>query len=103
VSVPDPWSFVLLALAGWRVWKLIGDDVALDRPRYWVRNRLKPAARGLYWYEFLACPHCLGFWVGVAWWAAWLIFPTGTLIVAVPFAIGAVIGLLGTVWAALSE
>lgn len=40
---------------------------------------------------FLTCPFCLGFWISVAVWVAWLVFPTETLWVAVPLALNAVL------------
>ena len=55
--VPPLWSFVLGALAAWRIYKLVSVDDVLDRPREWFTDRVG-------WLEeFLACPYCAGFWV----------------------------------------
>lgn len=88
--VPDWYEAILLALAAWRVFHLLGYDDILDRPRNWL---VGAKASGKWEREklgeFLECPFCLGFWVALVWWVAWLIFPTETLIVAVPWAIAA--------------
>lgn len=107
--IPSPYHFILISLAAYSVWKVIGDDVITDRPRFWLRNRLKPSARGLYWYEFVACPWCFGFWVAGACYAAWMTIygdwpdSTGEWVGAVGiwFALRAVVGLIGSVWATL--
>lgn len=96
--IPDWYEIVLLSLAAWRVWHLIAEDDILDRPRRYI-TRLGPKWEkegdpvppdyrvGL--ANFLTCPYCFGFWVAIAWWIAWLIFPYETLVAAVPFVISA--------------
>jgi hypothetical protein len=88
LSVPSVWPFVLVALAAFRTWRVIAEDTILDRPR----------ARFVGWLpkgeEFVTCPWCAGFWVSLAWWGAWEAWPHWTLIVAAPFAISAVVGLI---------
>jgi hypothetical protein len=102
LTLPNWYELALLALAAWRVFHLIAFDDILDRPRRYI-TRLNKSWRhegdatgeqyraGL--ARFLTCPFCLGFWVSVAVWVAWLVFPTETLWVAVPFALNA--GLIG--------
>ncbi len=80
--IPDAWEFVLLALSAYRTWQLLANDSILDRER----ARLTAGAR-----EFLACPFCAGFWVALGWWAAWLLWPHGAVVAAVPFALSAVL------------
>ncbi len=111
--VPDPWHFILLSLAVFRVWKLIGDDTILDRPRYWLLDKMvnpdgRPFKRGGkaradYWMTFLVCPWCAGFWIAAVFWGAWLAWPTETLIVSVLFALSAAVGLIASVHDAISE
>jgi hypothetical protein len=91
--IPSVWAFVLIALATFRVWKIIGDDAVLDRPRDWVVVRLEERAKWLDY--FITCPWCAGFWLVLAWWGAWLAWPHGAVVVAVPFALSAVVGYLG--------
>ncbi len=102
MTIPDWWSALLLALASWRLFHLLAFDDILDRPRRYV-TRLNPKwrqegdATGEQYREglaaFLTCPYCLGFWVASAVWAAWLVFPTETMFVTVPFALSA--GIVG--------
>lgn len=97
-DIPNWYALALLALAAWRVFHLIAHDDILDRPRRYV-TRLNKSwkqegdATGEKYREglasFIVCPFCLGFWVALAWWAAWLVFPTETLFVAVPFVLSA--------------
>lgn len=101
--VPDVWAFALLALASWRVWLLIADDKILERPMDAIYRRIKPNERRAYWRDFAECPRCLGFWLSVAWWIGWLIFPTEATILAVPWAISAVVALVESVHAALAQ
>jgi len=103
---------VLLVLAAWRVWKLIGDDVIFDRPRAWLIDALVNARppfktggerRAAYWSDFLSCPYCLGTWCFVIWWGAWMLAPDVTLISAGVIAGSALVGLLGTIWGKLTD
>lgn len=87
--IPEPWEFVLLALAVYRVFKLIAEDTILDRPRAWVLKRLSDT-----WDLFLQCPWCLGWWLSLAWWGAWLIAGDWALLAATPWALSAVVALV---------
>jgi Protein of unknown function (DUF1360) len=92
-DVPSWWEAVLLTLAVYRVWRLLAADTILDKPR----DRLVKAADKDYREEldiFLHCPWCLGFWLSVLGWAAWLVFPTETIWVSVPLAISTVVGFM---------
>ena len=84
MSIPEPWEAILLALAAWRIFQLIAEDTILDGPRRYVTARLDAK-----WELFILCAYCAGFWIAVAWWAAWQIEPEWTLIVAVPWALSA--------------
>lgn len=99
MTVPNWYELLLLGLASFRVWRLLAEDIILD----WPRNRSFELAFRLggprlkdYWDDFLSCLYCAGFWVGVAWWGAWLVWPHGALVAAVPFAISAVVGLIAS-------
>lgn len=103
MTVPSWYELALLALAAWRVFQLVGDDDILDRPRRYLLRL------GDQWEKegdpvpdnyrinlgiFISCPYCAGFWIALAWWGAWQIWPHGSLVIAVPFAISAgVVGL----------
>ncbi len=102
MRTPDWWSATLLALAAWRFYHLVAFDDILDRPRRYV-TRLSPTwkqegdATGEHYREklagFLTCSFCMGWWIALAWWAAWLAFPTETVGIAFGFAISA--GVIG--------
>jgi len=107
MRVPDTFALVLLGLAAFRTWKLIGDDTILDRPRDWFLNRIRDVGGknvgAVYMGTLLECPWCAGFWISLAWWGAWEAWPHTTLIVAVPLVISAVVGFLGTAFHALTD
>jgi hypothetical protein len=94
--VPGIWAFALLALAAFRLWKLIAHDSILDRPRDRLLNGRDKLA------EFIQCPWCLGFWLALSWWLAWLISHTWATAAAVPFALSAAVGLVATAYFALT-
>ena len=95
-DVPSAWQFALLTLAAFRCIRLIGWDEITDpwRKRMVKGNR----RRNKYAMKLLTCAWCIGFWVSLAWWAAWLVFPNGTLIAATPWAIAAATGLIAKRW-----
>jgi hypothetical protein len=98
LTFPNWYELALLALAAWRLFHLVAFDDILDRPRRYITRlnkswRQEGDATGEQYRAglagFLTCPFCLGFWVSVAVWVAWLVFPTETLWVAVPLALNA--------------
>lgn len=108
-NVPNWYELLLLTGASFRIWRLLAADSILDRPRDWLTRSYEyetasPSTReqeeaisagyreGL--DKFIHCPWCFGFWVIAAVWIAWLIFPTETLIVSAPLAIGTLVGLV---------
>lgn len=98
-NVPSWWEFFLLGLAAWRTYRLLAEDTILERPRRWLL-RLDPDWQDgddpneeyrFEWGAFLTCPYCAGFWISLAWWGAWLVWPHATILVAVPLAINALL------------
>jgi hypothetical protein len=59
VSVPPWWGFFLLSLASFRLWKIIGDDEILAKPRDWVLKRMPNDKLEL----LIVCPWCMGFYI----------------------------------------
>lgn len=88
MKVPDWWGFLLLALAAFRIFRLVAEDTILDRPR---ERLIRWMPKG---EEFVTCPHCAGFWITVGWWACWQAWPHWTVVAAVPLALSAVVGLV---------
>jgi hypothetical protein len=103
--IPEPWEFALLALAAFRLWKLVGDDAILDWPRdrllHWVGD--KAPERFVRLEYFITCPWCAGAWASLLAYVGWMAtlgeWPdsAGDFAVAagVWFAISAVVGYLG--------
>lgn len=99
-----------LVLATFRVTRLLGWDVFPPVARLRARlldtrtDRLlterhppgKPPTRvGRETLQvFIECPYCLGFWVGVAVYASWLLWPTGSLYVWAPLALNGAVGIV---------
>lgn len=105
--IPSPWVGVVLALAVYRVARLVGwDDFPLallyrrrltgERVRYNHTESRDPILS----YDrptlqhFLTCPFCVGFWLSLVAYLGWRFFPTETLYVAAPLALSAAVGLI---------
>lgn len=96
MTVPDWWAVTLLALAAYRVWRILAEDSVLDGLRRRVlrmgddwEKEGDPLPPNYRWRlgNFVRCPACLGFWVALAWWIGWEINGKWALIFAAPFAI----------------
>lgn len=138
--VPGPSELALLALAAYRVYRLIARDTITEPARAAISypddqavtldseiHVLPPAppkptppgyeAHGLgffpkgdritvapehllskplrvYVATLIRCPWCMGFYVSVAVWGAWMLWPRAALIGATPWAIAALVGLI---------
>lgn len=100
MNIPGWYALGLLGVAAWRVFQLIANDDILDRPRRYV-TRLGskwqkdgdpvPKEYRVTLANWLTCPYCLGAWIALAWWGAWLAWPHGTLVAAVPFVLSALV------------
>lgn len=102
--VPDWWTLTLLVLAVFRVWRLLAEDDVLDRPRAWLLrlgdwkegDPVVPSTYRAGLGKFLSCPWCLGFWLSLGWWGAWMLWPHASAMLAAPWALSAVVGLVGS-------
>lgn len=61
---------IIVALAAYRLTRLLTDDAILDGPRNWIFTHAPPKIG-----ELLNCVHCTGVWVGVVCVALVLLFP----------------------------
>lgn len=114
--IPHPWHALILALAMIRLMRLAGwDDFPLaiksrdwltgaeeyrvgstnamlgqsaEQPTVEIRHKHPTLA------HFLGCAFCLGFWIDLVVYGAWLAEPKWTVIVCVPFAFSTVTGLV---------
>lgn len=107
MNVPGWWETVLLALAAYRVWRLVAlDDITEPLRAFLVgsddddpEDPIGTEVEGGYWEaldDFIACPFCLGFWTAVAWWGAWEAWPHWTLVAASPWALSAAVAIIAT-------
>ena len=101
MNIPSWWQFLLLALAAFRLFRLLSEDTILDRPRAWLlgyqgwtEGEKLPATYRAKWGEWITCPWCSGAWISGVWWVAWLLWPHATVVVAVPLAVSAVLALV---------
>ena len=104
MSIPNWYETLLLGLAAYRGWRLLAEDVVLDRPRAWLvglsdwtAGQRTPASYREGLAEFLTCPWCAGAWIAIGWWALWQWQPHFALVASVPFAISVVVGALASV------
>ena len=115
IMIPSPWIGVVLALATFRVVRLIGwdDFPPFVRARNWVTGakagtrstsnsalgvtREQPEVTWRYKRPLLAdmisCAYCFGFWVSLVAYIAWRFAPTETLYIAAPFALSGAVGI----------
>lgn len=99
--IPTPWELILASLAVYRLWRLLAVDEILDRPRLyllhaagWKEGDPTPPGYRTKWADFLLCPWCCGAWLTVGAWVFWLFAPSLALVVATPFAVSTVVGLI---------
>jgi hypothetical protein len=126
VTEPTPWDTTVLALAAFRLTRLVGwDDLTASlRARLgvsdqtyddWIEVQHQAEERGAaslwaremellipipftpaqWWIaRLIRCPWCAGFWISLLVAAAYTLLPDGTVIVGLPFALSALVGLL---------
>ena len=59
---------------------------------------VQPSYRRPVLAHLVHCPFCLGFWVSVATYAAWLVWPTGSFYALAPFALSGAVGVISKNW-----
>lgn len=96
MTIPNWWGVVYLGLAAFRSTRLIGWDKLTEPLRELVvRKRQHTANRYRFGFdEWLHCGWCSGACNAIGWWGAWQLWPHTTLVIAAPFAISAVVGLI---------
>ena len=101
MKIPNWYELILLAAAAYRLWRLLALDDIFDRPRRWFLRLGDtwekdgdpvPDSYRAGWAEFLLCPWCLGAWLSLGWWIGFQAWPHAAVVVAVPFAISALVG-----------
>jgi hypothetical protein len=102
VTIPNWFELLVVVLAALRTWRLLAEDDILNRPRRyvtglgstWKEGDPPPKSYRFDLAEFLSCPWCLGAWCGIGWWGAFQLSPHWATLIAVPFAISALVPLL---------
>jgi len=89
--LPDPFTFIVLALATFRLTRLITTDVITEFIRTWVWKRFPLSTKTGYLFT---CDWCMSIWFASLVTISYTIVPTATLFVALPLALSAVVGIL---------
>ena len=122
MTVPGAWAGVLLALATYRILRLVAVDEITATIRGWVCgipdagyeiwakhiedaraeghdpwqiSQVPLTPRRYYLAKLVHCPWCLGWWISLAVFAAYELWPHGTVVAAVPFALSAGCAIIG--------
>jgi hypothetical protein len=82
-------AVIIVALAAYRITRLIVTDAILDAPRNWLFTHSPTKIA-----ELLDCPHCVGVWVGGVAAVFYLVARVVTVWLALPFAFAAVVSLV---------
>jgi hypothetical protein len=88
----DITTLIILALASFRLARLLTVDVIMDSLREWVWKK-RPPHTHKFGYLF-TCNWCMSIWTSSLITVCYTIVPTATIIVALPFALSAVAGLI---------
>jgi len=84
-------TFVILALAAFRLTHLVTTDAIADGFRTKVWKKFPPSTKIGY---LITCNWCTGFWVSIFLVISYLVLPVATLVVSLVLAISASIGLI---------
>lgn len=98
------WQFVVVTLGAYRLWRIAARDTITEPVREAVTGYDDDEAPGLtdaprktwriYVSGLVRCPWCLGFWISLAVYGAWLLWPHATFYALTPFAISAALGIV---------
>lgn len=91
--IPSPFEFIILALATYRLTRLIIEDRILDAPRNALFRKIPPSTQFGYLFT---CYHCLSMYVGTFVFLCYTIVPTATILVACVLALSAITGYIST-------
>jgi hypothetical protein len=87
----EPLTFVILALAAFRVTRVITTDVVFEAVREKIWKKFPPSKGFGY---LITCDWCTGFYVSIAFVLAYLLVPVIVYVVSLVLSISAIIGLL---------
>lgn len=84
-------AFIVLALATFRAARLLSTDVIFESLRNAIWTRFPPSTTFGYLFT---CNWCLSIWTGSLFGISYTIVPLATFVVALPFALSAVAGII---------
>jgi sterol desaturase/sphingolipid hydroxylase (fatty acid hydroxylase superfamily) len=92
LSLPDPFQFIILCLATYRLTRLVIEDTIFSnlRDKFW--DKFPPESTKLGY--FITCPWCVGLWLSLIVTICYTIVPIQTMWACLPFAISSLVGLL---------
>jgi hypothetical protein len=88
----DLLSFILLALAAYRIGKLIIEDVIFEKIREKIFKKFPPESTKTGY--FFTCYWCTSLWVATLLTVGYILVPSIMLIICLPLALSAVVGIL---------
>jgi hypothetical protein len=88
----DLLGFVLLALAAYRIGKLIIEDVIFEKIREKIFKKFPPESTKTGY--FFTCYWCTSLWVATLLTVGYILVPSIMLIICLPLALSAVVGIL---------
>lgn len=107
MKAPDWWPSIVLALGTFRLFRLLSYDdfPPVERLRAKILGEYPPIEEDeepIYFRptlaHFVGCPFCLGAWLSLAVYLAWLAWPHATMYAAYPFALSAAVGMIVRKW-----
>jgi hypothetical protein len=87
----EPLTFVILALAAFRVTRVITTDTVFESIREKIWKKFPPSKGFGY---LITCDWCTGFYVSIAFVVAYLLVPVIVYVVSLVLSISAIIGIL---------
>ena len=87
----DLFTFLILSLATFRISRLLTTDVILEDMRDRIWKKYSPLTKFGYLFT---CMWCMSFWVALVIVICYTIIPTVAFLLALPFALSAVAGLV---------
>lgn len=102
MTTPGVYQLILLGVASFRIFHLLSEETILDRPRRWLLKLgswevgSPPASYRHRLGDLITCPWCLGFWVTLALFTSWQLWPEPTTAVCAFISATVVVPLLQT-------
>jgi Protein of unknown function (DUF1360) len=87
----DPFAFILLALASFRVTRFFVEDILFEPVRDKIWEKFPPSTKLGYLFT---CYWCLGFWVSALILVLYLLFPSVMIVPVLLLALSAVVGMI---------